>query len=91
MAESRFQLFINDEDGVDCLLHKGRKVTDELQVTVSFDLARYRYNAIVVPTGGTLAFAAESFTGPTKNSLPAVHSDSPHRHENKLESALPNP
>ena len=89
MAESRFQLFINDEDGADCLLHKGRKVTDELQVTVSFDLARYRYNAIVVPTGGTLAFAAESFTGPAKNSLPAVHSDSPHRHENKLESALP--
>ncbi len=88
IAERRFQLFVSEEDGADSLLHGGRKLTHELQVTVAFDLSRYRYNATIVPTGGTLEFAAQTFTAPTLDGLPSSHSSRSEQSATRLESTL---
>ncbi|MCY4198749.1 MAG: AAA family ATPase [Gammaproteobacteria bacterium] len=88
IAEQCFQSFVSEEDGADSLLHGGRKRTHELQVAITFDLGRYRYNAIIVPAGSALEFAVQTYTVPTLDGLPP---SAPNRSEQPitgLESAL---
>ncbi len=88
IAERRFQLFVSEEDGADSLLHGGRKLTHELQVTVAFDLSRYRYNAIIVPAGGALEFALQAFAAPTLDGLPSSYPNLSQQSKSGLESTL---
>lgn len=77
LVERRLQLFVAKAGGADALLHFGRKVTDEIELSLEFgdgNLAN-EYRAKLVPgVKGNLVFAEEAFLEWSRKQ--AAHQDS---------------
>ena len=60
LADGRLQLFTKGEGGPDALLFGGRRRTSSLDVALTFDRGRYRYQFSLEPTVNTMSFAGET-------------------------------
>ncbi len=59
LSQRRLQLFVKNEGGPDALLFGGRKLTSKLEVALSFENNRYRYEFSLEPTADSVAFSGE--------------------------------
>lgn len=73
----RLQLFVKNEGGPDALLFGGRKLTSMLEVALSFENNRYRYEFSLEPTADSVAFSGEKLsTGISGSMWPGGNSES---------------
>ena len=61
LSQRRLQLFVKNEGGPDALLFGGRKLTSKLEVALSFENDRYRYEFSLEPTTDSIVFSDEKF------------------------------
>ena len=59
LSQGRIQLFVKNEGGPDTLLFGGRKLTSKLEVALSFENNRYRYEFSLEPTADSVVFSGE--------------------------------
>ena len=75
LSQRRLYLFVRQEGGPDALLFGGRKLTSKLEVSLSFENNRYRYEFSLEPTADSVVFSDEKLL-PAVDGLVSTRGDS---------------